>query len=169
MKKVLEVLGMIIGWVKRFVVIQKGDSEDLNESESMASYDLIMSLRDKFYNGVYEAGEIVCCDKETSIKWLIEFLQFTDMVRLGFLNNLSYAFTPSAKRRLSAALMDISNVQDDIESVLLKNGIRHTEVIHPVPDLGLVRYWKMLEIYKKQKKLQNNINSDLVVVDVDEF
>lgn len=96
------------------------------------------------YNEVMWSNDELLFDrtKHNAISRLQELLILLNNTRIEVLDLLSGSYPSEGRRHVNAILVELSEMQDEVEFLLLKQGISSSDVIEPPTHDGMIKYWR---------------------------
>lgn len=137
MKKIFEV-------IKNFVLefLCKKYAVDKELTRVTEDYTIIKQRYEDIVWGNANLDVNSYCSRDTLITAMSEYLVMVNKLRIAILETLIGSCDSTARTHVNAMLVDVSNIQEEIEFLLSKQGVVHTAVIEPPSHDGIIRYWR---------------------------
>lgn len=103
--------------------------------------DYVM-VKEKYSEVMWGSEKLNSINKYDAISNLSDFLVIVDAIRIETLSMLTGSKECSARTHVNAILSELSDIQEEVEFLLSKHGVVHTQVIEPPKHDGVINYWR---------------------------
>lgn len=99
-------------------------------------------VKEKYSEVMWGSEKLNSINKYDAISNLSDFLVIVDAIRIETLSILTGSKECSARTHVNAILSELSDIQEEVEFLLSKHGVVHTQVIEPPKHDGVINYWR---------------------------
>lgn len=99
-------------------------------------------VKEKYSEVMWGSEKLNSINKYDAISNLSDFLIMVDAIRIETLSILTGSKECSARTHVNAILSELSDIQEEVEFLLSKHGVVHTQVIEPPKHDGVINYWR---------------------------
>lgn len=134
---VLKLVVLIKEFLNEFLFGQPRVNQDLVKLTS--DYGMVKEKYNEVMWGSEKLNSMNNCD---AVSNLSDFLVMVDAIRIETLDILTGSKECSTRTHINAILSELSDIQEEVEFLLSKHGVVHTQVIEPPKHDGVINYWR---------------------------
>lgn len=136
-KYVVKLVVLIKEFLNEFLFGQPRVNQDLVKLTS--DYGMV---KEKYNEVMWGSEKLNSINKYDAISNLSDFLVMVDAIRIETLDILTGSKECSTRTHINAILSELSDIQEEVEFLLSKHGVVHTQVIEPPKHDGVINYWR---------------------------
>lgn len=99
-------------------------------------------VKEKYNEVMWGSEKLSSINNYDAISNLSDFLVMVDAIRIETLDILTGSKECSTRTHINAILSELSDIQEEVEFLLSKHGVVHTQVIEPPKHDGVINYWR---------------------------
>ena len=99
-------------------------------------------VKEKYNEVMWGSEKLNSINNYDAISNLSDFLVMVDAIRIETLDILTGSKECSTRTHINAILSELSDIQEEVEFLLSKYGVVHTQVIEPPKHDGVINYWR---------------------------
>lgn len=134
---VLKLVVLIKEFLNEFLFAQPRVNQDLVKLTS--DYGMV---KEKYNEVMWGSEKLNSINNYDAISNLSDFLVMVDAIRIETLDILTGSKECSTRTHINAILSELSDIQEEVEFLLSKHGVVHTQVIEPPKHDGVINYWR---------------------------
>lgn len=134
---VVKLVVLIKEFLNEFLFGQPRVNQDLVKLTS--DYGMV---KEKYNEVMWGSEKLNSINKYDAISNLSDFLVMVDAIRIEALDILTGSKECSTRTHINAILSELSDIQEEVEFLLSKHGVVHTQVIEPPKHDGVINYWR---------------------------
>ena len=134
---VLKLVVLIKEFLNEFLFGQPRVNQDLVKLTS--DYGMV---KEKYNEVMWGSEKLNSINNYDAISNLSDFLVMVDAIRIETLDILAGSKECSTRTHINAILSELSDIQEEVEFLLSKHGVVHTQVIEPPKHNGVINYWR---------------------------
>lgn len=134
---VLKLVVLIKEFLNEFLFGQPRVNQDLVKLTS--DYGMV---KEKYNEVMWGSEKLNSINNYDAISNLSDFLVMVDAIRIETLDILTGSKECSTRTHINAILSELSDIQEEVEFLLSKHGVVHTQVIEPPKHDGVINYWR---------------------------
>lgn len=114
-------------------------------------------VKEKYNEVMWGSEKLSSINNYDAISNLSDFLVMVDAIRIETLDILTGSKECSTRTHINAILSELSDIQEEVEFLLSKYGVVHTQVIEPPKHDGVINYWRNMNA-------KHSINASLLTL-----
>lgn len=134
---VVKLVVLIKEFLNEFLFGQPRVNQDLVKLTS--DYGMV---KEKYNEVMWGSEKLNSINNYDAISNLSDFLVMVDAIRIETLDILTGSKECSTRTHINAILSELSDIQEEVEFLLSKHGVVHTQVIEPPKHDGVINYWR---------------------------
>lgn len=134
---VVKLVVLIKEFLNEFLFGQPRVNQDLVKLTS--DYGMV---KEKYNEVMWGSEKLNGINNYDAISNLSDFLVMVDAIRIETLDILTGSKECSTRTHINAILSELSDIQEEVEFLLSKHGVVHTQVIEPPKHDGVINYWR---------------------------
>lgn len=151
-KYVVSFVNFVKNFIREFLLGQDPVNNELVKLTS--DYSMV---KEKYTEVMWGSEKLNSVNKYDAISNLSDFLVMVDTIRIETLSILTGSKECSARTHVNAILSELSDIQEEVEFLLSKHGVVHTQVIEPPKHDGVINYWRNMNA-------KHSVNSSLLTL-----